>query len=46
MADYVNSFGPVEIIGTGQLSERFVRVRMEPVIGYIVGSPAEYIVWF
>lgn len=45
MTDYVNFFGPVEIIGNGQLTERFVRVRMDPLVAYMTVSNAEYLVF-
>lgn len=44
MTDYVNSYGPVEIIGTGSLTERFIKVRGGAWTAVAHGSP-DYVVF-
>jgi hypothetical protein len=45
MTEYTNNHGPVEILGPGPLSERFLRVRMDDVPAYLTDQPAEYLVF-
>ncbi|TAY50947.1 hypothetical protein [Rhizobium leguminosarum] len=45
MTEYTNDHSPVEIIGPGELSERFLRVRMDDVPAYLTNQPAEYLVF-
>ncbi len=45
MTEYTNDIGPVEIIGPGPLSNKFIKVRGSEVIKMVLGTPFEYLVF-
>lgn len=45
MTEYTNNHAPVEVLGPGPPSERFLPVRMDDVPAYLTNQPAEYLVF-